>query len=70
MRKPEAHYSPDTDSMMIFLADHPGVEAEEVAEDVVLSFDKDNNVVAIEILNGTRELFGELVEWARRAKAR
>jgi uncharacterized protein YuzE len=56
--------------MMIFLADHPGVEAEEVAENVILSFDKENNVVAIEILNGTRELFGELVEWARKAKAR
>ena len=70
MKKPVAHYLPDTDSMVILLADHPGVEAEEVAEDVILAFDKDNNVVAVEILNGARELFGELLEWARKAKAR
>ncbi len=68
--KPYAHYHPDTDSMMIHLSDTPSVEAAEVAEDVILAFDKENNVVAIEILNGSRELFGELVEWARKAKAR
>ncbi len=46
MRKPKVRYYADTDSLIIDLADRPGVEAEEVAEDVVLSFDENDKVVA------------------------
>ncbi|MBI4203224.1 MAG: DUF2283 domain-containing protein [Chloroflexi bacterium] len=60
--KPRAHYYSDTDTMIIHLADRPGVEAAEVAEDVILTYDADNSVVAIEILNGVAALFNELLE--------
>ncbi len=62
MRKSYAHYHPDTDSMMIHLSDEPSVESEEIAEDVVLAYDKSNQVVAIEIVSGARELFAELID--------
>ncbi|MBI4198297.1 MAG: DUF2283 domain-containing protein [Chloroflexi bacterium] len=64
--KPTAHYFPETDTLIIHLADRPGVEAAEVAEDVILTYDADNNVVAIEILNGVAALFSELIEAVQR----
>jgi uncharacterized protein YuzE len=45
--------------MMIHLADGPSVESEKVAEYIVLAFDKDNRVVAIEFVGGVQELFPE-----------
>ena len=64
--KPTAHYYSETDTMMIRLADRPGVEAEEVAEDVILTYDADDKVVAIEILNGVAALFNELIQAVQR----
>ena len=64
MIKPRVVYAPDTDSLGIFLSDHPGTEAEEVAENFIVTYDDDNNIVGIEILSGVRQLFAELLEKA------
>ena len=62
--KPWAHYYPDTDSLVIQLADHPAVEAEEIADNMLLSYDEDNCVIAIEIPGGAKDLFKDLIERA------
>ncbi|MBI4339320.1 MAG: DUF2283 domain-containing protein [Chloroflexi bacterium] len=64
MKKPRAHYFPETDTMVIFLSDHPGIQAEEVAENVIFTHDDNHAVVAVEILNGARNLFRELLSTA------
>lgn len=69
MRKPKVRYYADTDSLIIDLADRPGVEAEEVAEDVVLSFDENDKVVAVEILSGAKGLFSDLLRHSQRQSA-
>lgn len=42
------HY-PDTDTLYIALRPGPGVDAEEVAPDVVLDFDAEGNVIGVTI---------------------
>lgn len=42
-------YYPDTDMLYIKLADGTSTESEEVAAGVVLDFDKNNQVIGIEI---------------------
>lgn len=60
--KPYAHYHPETDSMMIALAEPPdGTESEEVAENIIAIFDKDNRLVALEIVGGAKQIFAEFL---------
>lgn len=63
MMKPYVKYFPDTNSMFLVLDDdHGQTESEEVAENVIAIFNEsDNRLVAIEILNGARELFADLL---------
>lgn len=42
-------YHADTDSLYIHLVEHPGVEAREVAEGVVVDFDAEGKPVGIDI---------------------
>ncbi|CAN5911235.1 hypothetical protein BH23ACT11_BH23ACT11_30570 [soil metagenome] len=50
-------YYPETDSAYVSLSENPGVDSQEVAEDTVLDFDADGNVVGIEIYsNAARRL--------------
>ncbi len=42
-------YYKDTDSMYIALSDRESADAKEVAPNVVLDFDKDGNIVGIDI---------------------
>ena len=42
-------YYKDTDSMYIALSDRASADAKEVAPNVVLDFDKDGNIVGIDI---------------------
>jgi len=70
MIKPRVVYAPDTDSLGIFLSDHPGTEAEEVAENFIVTYDDDNNIVGIEIVSGASEIFADLLAKAgKHAKA-
>jgi uncharacterized protein YuzE len=43
------HYYEDTDSLYIDLAERPSADSQEVAPGVVLDFDKDGQLVGIDI---------------------
>ena len=68
MFKPKASYDPATDALMIELAQGPATENEEVAEDVIVGFDDQNNVVSVEILSGASELLAPLIKAAKAKK--
>jgi uncharacterized protein YuzE len=50
------NYYPETDSLYIDLSARPGVESREVSEGVVLDYDKDGNLVGIDIDNASKKL--------------
>ena len=43
-------YSPDVDALYIYLRDTDVVESDEISKDIIADYDKDGNVVGIEIL--------------------
>jgi uncharacterized protein YuzE len=43
------HYYKDTDSLYIHLSDNPSVDSDEIQDGVVLDYDKDGNIVGIDI---------------------
>ena len=49
-------YYPDADSLYIDLAAKPSAESREVSEGVVLDYDKEGNLVGIDIDNASRKL--------------
>ncbi len=49
-------YYPDTDSLYIDLSTKPSAESREVSEGVVLDYDKEGNLVGIDIDNARRKL--------------
>jgi len=49
-------YYPDTDSLYIDLSLRPSVESREAAEEIVLDYDEDGNLVGIDIDNASRKL--------------
>lgn len=61
MGKAKVFYDPSTDSMSINLVDRPAADNEEIAENVIVGYDKDNNVVLIEFMGGVRDLFAPLI---------
>lgn len=54
--KPVVKYFEDTDTLSVDLAPRPAAEAEEVAEDVIIDFDSDGNVVGFTIEHASRLL--------------
>lgn len=54
--KPVVKYLEDTDTLSVDLATRPAAEAEEVAEDVIIDFDSDGNVVGFTIEHASRLL--------------
>lgn len=50
------HYYPDTDTLSISLRDTKSVNTEEIANDVVLDFDADGNVISIDIDLASKKL--------------
>ena len=50
------NYYPETDSLYIDLSARPSVESREVSEGVVLDYDKDGNLVGIDIDNASKKL--------------
>ena len=49
-------YYPDTDSLYIDLSSKKSSESKEVSEGVVLDYDKDGNIVGIDIDNAIKKL--------------
>ena len=47
-------YDPETDSLYIKLLDRPSVDTEEVAEDVMVDFDAQRQVVGFDIQHASR----------------
>ncbi len=47
-------YYPETDTLSIHLADRPGADADEIAPDVVVDYDADGRVVALEIEHASK----------------
>jgi uncharacterized protein YuzE len=50
------NYYPETDSLYVDLSARPSVESREVSEGVVLDYDKDGNLVGIDIDNASKKL--------------
>jgi uncharacterized protein YuzE len=50
------HYDPDADALYVRFAEAPVVESEEVAEGVVLDFDAEGRIVAIEVIEASKHL--------------
>ena len=67
--KPVVRYFEDTDTLSVDLASRPATEAEEVAEDVIIDFDSDGNVVGFTIEHASR-LLGPTLNAKRTAHAR
>ena len=56
------HYYPDTDSLYIDLTSKTSVTSEEISEGVVLDYDKDGNLVGLDIDHASLKLdLNELV---------
>jgi len=49
-------YSKEADALYIRLSEKRIESSDEVADDVILDFDEDGNVVGIEILNASKKL--------------
>jgi len=49
------NYDPTTDSLYIHLSDSPSVDSDEVAEGVVLDFDKNGGVVGIDVQHASEK---------------
>jgi uncharacterized protein YuzE len=67
--KPVVKYFQDTDTLSVDLTSRPAAEAEEVAEDVIIDFDGDGNVVGFTIEHASR-LLGAALIGKRTAQAR
>jgi uncharacterized protein YuzE len=52
----KTHYDPDSDALYVRFADANIVESEEVSEGVVLDFDSEGRIVAIELLDASKHL--------------
>jgi uncharacterized protein YuzE len=49
-------YFPDTDTLYIELRQGPGADAQEVADDIVLDFNKAGEVIGIEIEHASQRM--------------
>jgi uncharacterized protein YuzE len=49
-------YYPETDSLYIDLSSKTSVDSQEISEGIVLDYDKDGNIVGIDIDNASRKI--------------
>ena len=54
------NYYPETDSLYIDMSEKPSVDSKEVSNGIVLDYDKDGNLVGIDIDNASKKM--ELTE--------
>lgn len=50
------NYYPDTDSLYIDLSEKTSVDSVEISEGVVVDYDKDGNIVGIDIDNASKKI--------------
>lgn len=50
------NYYPDTDSLYIDMSEKPSVDSKAISEGVVLDYDKDGNLVGIDIDNASKKI--------------
>jgi uncharacterized protein YuzE len=50
------NYYPDTDSLYIDLSEKKSIDSVEVSEGVVVDYDKDGNIVGIDIDNASKKI--------------
>lgn len=50
------NYYPETDSLYIDLSERPSVESRQISEGVVLDYDRQGNLVGIDIDNASRKV--------------
>ncbi len=50
------HYYPETDSLYIDLNSRPSADSREIAEGLVVDFDREGNVVGIDIDHASKKL--------------
>ena len=50
------NYHPETDSLYIDLSELPSTESREISDGVVLDYDRDGNLVGIDIDNASRKV--------------
>lgn len=50
------NYHPETDSLYIDLSELPSAESREISDGVVLDYDRDGNLVGIDIDNASRKV--------------
>ncbi|MBD2652903.1 DUF2283 domain-containing protein [Synechocystis sp. FACHB-383] len=43
-------YDPEVDSAYFRLADQPGIDSEEIADGIIVDYDQNRNVIAVELL--------------------
>jgi uncharacterized protein YuzE len=53
------NYDPEVDAAYIQLTNSQGVESEEIADGIIVDYDKDDNVVGIELL-GVKTIINEI----------
>ena len=47
---PDAHYYPETDSMIVRFSQRPSAETHELGEDILADYDADGQLIGLEIL--------------------
>ena len=62
MKKPRIAYYPETDSLVIDLRGKPAKDAAEVAENLIVSYDEDGNITAIDVEGGASRMFAPLIK--------
>ena len=62
MKKVKVFYDPNTDSLSIKFGNNPAVVGEEIAENVIASYDDKDNIVLVEFLGNTLEIFAPFLE--------
>ncbi len=52
----DAHYDPEVDALAINWGDARIVESDEVAPGLILDYDKDGNVIGVEVLDASKQI--------------
>lgn len=52
----DAHYDPEVDALAINWGNAPIEESDEVEPGVILDYDKDGNVIGIEVLDASKKI--------------
>ena len=56
------HYDPDADAVFLRLSDSPILESEETRPGVIIDFDQDGKIVALEFLNARKTFSAEAIK--------